>query len=1030
MSQAYIQEYYREVERVRAFGATANESSMRAPFQTLLKRYADSQQLTLIHELTVHSRIGTKVRPDGTLVDEMRLERGHWESKDEKDDLDEEIRKKLDLGYPNSNILFEDGQTAVLIQNGREVMRAAVADADRLHAVLEVFTSYEPPEVESFRLAIERFGADIPAITVAIHERIQEAHQSNRKFRDASRRFTDLCRRSIKPTIGADEVHEMILQHVLTADLFTSIFDEPQFHRENNIAQELERVVGTFLVGDTRRQLIGSIRHYYEAIKAAAAQIADHNEKQRFLKVVYEAFYKSYNPKDADKLGVVYTPNEVVDFMIKATDELLFKHFGRFLKDDDVRILDPATGTGTFICDIINYLPADRVEHKYRHELFANEVAILPYYIANLNIEFTFRQKVKRYIEFPNLCFVDTIDNYAFGGEGEGVRGAQGSFAFTMSEENTERIERQNSSKISVIIGNPPYNANQMNENDNNRNREYPAIDGRIRETFVKLSEAQKTKMYDMYSRFYRWAFDRVEKQGIVAYVTNRSFIDSRSFDGFRKAVAREFDFIYIIDTHSDVRANPKISGSKHNIFKIQTGVAVLFLIRMDRERSDHHQARIEYHELPDTDTREQKLSWFAMTRFREISFRPLWPDSKAYWFPTQGDAEWKAMTPVADKLVKQGHAKENAIFQLYSLGVATNRDDWVYNFSKIQLVESVKFFIKFYNSEAGRWKKHKSTGFPTPKAEVTNFVDRKIKWTAELEKHMVKGNRLEFDESKIIPSLYRPFVRKLTYFARIITHRFYQFDSIPLEDNLLIAFSGVSSHKPFHSLASNQLVDLHLTGDTQCVPLYRTDKEGRRRVNILDWAISRFRERYAEQDGERIGPEEIFAYVYAALHHPGWRQRFAQHLKRDLPRIPFYADFWAVQRIGQRLIDLHAGFDKLEPWPLERYEGPPLLDDRPPRALLKADRKAGVVALDERESLRGFPPEAWDYVLGNRPALEWVLDQYRENKIKDRTVAEQFPPYRFADHKEDVILLLGQVCRASVETVQLLGELGRQEPF
>jgi len=215
----------------------------------------------------------------------------------------------------------------------------------------------------------------------------------------------------------------MILQHVLTADLFTSIFDEPQFHRENNIAKELETVVATFLSGDTRRQLMGSIRHYYEAIKAAAARINDHREKQNFLKVVYEAFYKSYNPKAADTLGVVYTPSEVVDFMIQTTDALLDKHFHKLLHDPDVHILDPATGTGTFVCDLLNYLPLERLEYKYKNKLFANELAILPYYIANLNIEFTYRQRTQQYTEFPNLCFMDTLDNYSFGTEDQGVQG-------------------------------------------------------------------------------------------------------------------------------------------------------------------------------------------------------------------------------------------------------------------------------------------------------------------------------------------------------------------------------------------------------------------------------------------------------------------------------------------------------------------------------------------------------------------------------------------------------------------------------
>lgn len=374
-----------------------------------------------------------------------------------------------------------------------------------------------------------------------------------------------------------DDVREMLIQHILTEDIFNTIFDETAFHRENNIARELTDVIDTFFKGAVRHDTFRSVRHYYKAIQAAAASIADHHEKQKFLKVIYETFYKSYNPKAADRLGVVYTPNEIVRFMIVNTDYLLHKHFNKSLEDKGVEILDPATGTGTFITELIDYLDKDKVKYKYENELHANEVAILPYYIANLNIEFTYSQRMGgKYTEFKNLCFVDTLDNMDFGFEGKQTD------LFKLSSENTERIQQQNERKISIIIGNPPYNANQASENDNNKNLTYPDLDKLISETFVKHSTAQKTKVYDMYARFYRWAFTRLHNNGIVAFVTNRSFIESRTFDGFRKTIQDECDFAYIIDTRSDVRANPKISGTGHNVFGIQTGVALMFLIKLE----------------------------------------------------------------------------------------------------------------------------------------------------------------------------------------------------------------------------------------------------------------------------------------------------------------------------------------------------------------------------------------------------------------------------------------------------------------
>ena len=343
----------------------------------------------------------------------------------------------------------------------------------------------------------------------------------------------------------------MLLQHILTQDIFLRVFGEDQFHRENNIARQLAALEQTFFTGDVRRQAIDRLRAYYGAIGRAADEIAEYAEKQKFLKAVYEDFYKAYNPAAADRLGVVCTPNEVVDFIIRGADHLLRKHFGRGLADDNVQILDPATGTGTFVTSLIDYLPAERLEYKYLNEIHANEVAILPYYIANLNIEYSYREKTGRYLEFPNLCFVDTLDNLDWQQSGATGGAVTRQAAFNLgglSEENWIRGQEQNEKPISVVIGNPPYNANQQNENDNNRNRQYPDIDRRISETYISASTAQKTKQYDMYKRFIRWASDRLADDGIVAFVTNRAYLDTRQDDGFRQLAATEFSDLYILD--------------------------------------------------------------------------------------------------------------------------------------------------------------------------------------------------------------------------------------------------------------------------------------------------------------------------------------------------------------------------------------------------------------------------------------------------------------------------------------------------
>jgi predicted helicase len=481
MSTHSIHEYQNEVEKIIDFGGTKKETAIRSAFLNLLNEYAKQKGLMIVTEVTIKATNSNKnVTPDGTLKDVLRQDWGYWESKDESDNLDDEIKKKFEKGYPKENILFEDSKTAVLIQNGIEIMRVPFSDAEKLHRLLNAFISFERPEVTHFRKAIEHFKEDIPKVTETIRSIIIEAEKTNIKYIKAAEVFLKLCHDSINPNITIDDVREMIIQHILTEDIFNTIFDETQFHRENNIARELETVINTFFTGNTRRVALSSVQHYYQAINAAAATIADHHEKQKFLKVVYETFYKSYNPKAADRLGVVYTPNEIVRFMIESTDYLLHKHFNKYLEDKNVEILDPATGTGTFICDLIDYLRKEKVEYKYKNEIHANEVAILPYYISNLNIEFTYTQKTGKYSEFENLCFVDTLDNMGFA-----FRGKQIDMFAPFTEENSKRIKKQNDKKIAVIIGNPPYNANQANENDNNKNREYPEIDKRIKDTFI-----------------------------------------------------------------------------------------------------------------------------------------------------------------------------------------------------------------------------------------------------------------------------------------------------------------------------------------------------------------------------------------------------------------------------------------------------------------------------------------------------------------------------------------------------------------
>ena len=611
----HIERYREHLNVLREFGGHS-ELNLSIAFQNCLDSYCRDrrERLVLVPQLSTPSGL----RPDGTVKDSLRMARGFWEAKDSDDDLDTEIQKKFDKGYPRDNIVFEDTETAVLVQNGAVAMRVDMRRPDELHRLIRHFLDYELPQIEEFRKARQQFKEDLPTVLGNLRETIVEAEANNADYRLAAAEFLGLCRQTIGPDVSDDDVREMLLQHILTKDIFLSVFSDTQFHSENSVAKRLDSLEQTFFTGSVKRDAIDRLRAYYGAIGRAAYEMAEYSEKQKFIKAVYEDFYKVYNPKAADKLGVVYTPNEVVDFMIRGTDHLLRKHFGRALSDENVQILDPATGTGTFITNLINYLPDDRLEYKYLNEIHANEVAILPYYIANLNIEFTYKERTGRYLGFPNLCFVDTLDNMAWQEQraekarktNVTVTAQQSGFNLGgFSAENWVRVQEQNEKTISVIIGNPPYNANQQNENDNNKNRKYPEIDRRIKETYVASSSAQKTKQYDMYKRFIRWASDRLADDGIVAFITNRKYLDASQDDGFRQVVGKEFSDLYVLDLRSDVRSNPKISGTTHNVFGIQTGVAIGFFVR---DSSHIGSCRIHYSEREDAELASNKLEFFT----------------------------------------------------------------------------------------------------------------------------------------------------------------------------------------------------------------------------------------------------------------------------------------------------------------------------------------------------------------------------------------------------------------------------------
>jgi len=1046
MTTNSIQRYYQEVEKLKQRGGTKMESTVSQAFYTLLNDYAQQKELMLVPQVWVKGKLGRKVKPDGTLKDSLRQDWGYWESKDEADDIDEEIEKKFAKGYPDVNILFEDSNTAVLIQGGHEIIRAPFNNATALDAILKTFVSYQRPEVETFRKAIELFKEDVPNVTETLRNVMAQAEKHNKFYVEARDEFFEICKEAINPQITLGDITEMMIQHILTADIFNTVFDEPYFHRENNVAKALEKVVDTFFIADIRHKTLNRIQHYYQAINAAASGIADHHEKQKFLKAVYETFYKSYNPKAADRLGVVYTPNEIVRFMVESTDYLLHKHFGKFLEDQNVEILDPATGTGTFICDIIDHIRTDKLEYKYKNELHANEVAILPYYIANLNIEFTYKQKMEQYAEFQNLCFVDTLDNMGFGyrHKQEGL--------FAVSAENVDRIRRQNKKKISVIIGNPPYNAKQENYNFLNPNKVYETIDKHIRDTYVKHGKAQnQIVLYDMFVRFLRWATDRLPENGIIAFVSNNIFLDGNTFDGFRKVVSKEFNYLYAIN----LKGNARTSGERRrreagNVFsdQIRVGVAIYFLVR----KAEAQGFTVFYNEIDDYTSAEGKKEYLSRNNLETLKFQHLTPDKDHNWINLSSN-DFDELIPLIDKDVKSGD-NSKAIFKLFSNGLKTQRDEWMYDVSEESLEKKVKFIIKTY--EQTRMEK--------------NFKGKmKIKWDRELNKYLDRGIKKKYNGKSMVRSLYRPYYKQFFYFDRHLNGMTYQWFTIHnLEkENFYISFNSIGMDKPFASLASDGIIDVQMMPNGQCVPLYRFTDDGTRVENITDWGLEQFRKKYesnapviasptkgrekqsAKKGKERllhgetvrndIGKEDIFHYVYAVLHNPAYRKKYEINLKREFPRVPLYDDFWKWSAWGKELMDLHVNYEKAKPYALKLvlaiHESPKGRAHRDVpknrtqrvvslRAKLKADKDNGAIIIDDETTLTGIPKEAWEYKLGNRSALEWVLDQYKESTPSDPTIAEKFNTYKFADYKKEVIELLKRVTTVSVESMKIVSQM------
>ncbi len=1017
-----IQTFYAELKQYEKLGAT-NETEVRLAFAILLQHYARQNNLTLICEKPLRTLQGTTIYVDGMLTDNnFGLPRGYWEAKDLHDNLATAVRQKFDVGYPQDNILFTTQERAILYQDRQEVLDVDITEPDALIRALHTFFGYEQPDIADWERAVVEFKDKVPALGKRAAALIKNEEDTNARFQEAFTDFHRHCQEAINPNLAKAAVEEMLIQHLLTEEIFSTVFDNRDFTRRNIIAREIENVIDALTEhAYNRAEFLRELAPFYSAIQRAAATFIDFSQKQHFLNTVYEQFFQGFSVKVADTHGIVYTPQPIVNFTVKSVSHLLATEFGRSLSDTGVHIIDPFVGTGNFIVRLIQAIDKTALKAKYSDELHCNEVLLMPYYIASMNIEHEFYVATNEYQPFDNLCLVDTFDLT--------TERQLSMFA----PENTRRVERQKQTEMFVVIGNPPYNARQMHENDANKNRKYPELDRQIQETYAQASRAtNKTALYDPYVKAIHWALNRIDTDGIVAFVTNHNFIDAQAFDGMRKHLSDACDNIYLLDLGGNVR---KGHAGDANVFDIQVGVSINLFVKKRQHSGEvanlasevKAPANIFYNDETAEMPKEATFEFLdASEHIGNVNWDVIQPDARHTWLTEGLREDFETFLPMGSKQTKAEKGEvSGVIFHQFSSGVKTNRDAWTINFDPDTLTTNVQRMIEFYNTQVFKWQ-----GI-TDKSSINiddfaEYDDAKISWSRDLKAKMRTGRIAEYDEHKIRTCLYRPFAKRNIFFDRLMAERVYVFPSIfptpETEAENRVICVNISREKPFTSLMTDRIPEHIMTGGFgsagQCFPFYIYDEDGsNRRENITDWALAQFREHYKDAN---ITKWDIFHYTYALLHHPAYRERYQVNLKRDLPHIPYASKFWEFVEAGKRLANIHIHYEDQPQYKLDLIEAPDMpLDWRVTQMKFSKDKTQ--IKYNDFLTVAGIPAEAFQYRLGNRAALEWVVDQYRVKTDKRSGIIND--PNR-ADDETYIADLIRKVISVSLETVGIVKKL------
>ena len=771
-----------------------------------------------------------------------------------------------------------------------------------------------------------------------------------------------LCglRKNINPTITEIEAVEMLAQHVVTKPVFEALFENYSFVNNNAVSKSMQKIFELLDTKDDSAQL----EKFFDSVRQRCKAAETAEQRQKIIIELYDKFFKTALPLTVERLGIVYTPVEVVDFILNSVNDVLKKNFSRTLSDKKVHVLDPFTGTGTFITRLIQsgLIRQKDLLRKYQTELHANEIVLLAYYIAAINIENTFHDALglKDFFPFDGICFTDTFEMF----ERDEVEYL--SFAL---EENAERVNEQKETRINVIIGNPPYSVGQKSANDNAQNNFYPKLENRIAETYAAGTNAtNKNSLYDSYIKAFRWASDRIGESGVIGFVTNAGWIDGAAMDGMRNCFVKEFSQIYVFNLRGNQRTQGEMSrreGGKIFGSGSRSPIAITVLVKNPQHTGD---AQIHYLDIGDYLNREEKLSRIKNLRtVLSDEFQIITPNDKGDWINQRGN-EFETFIPLAPE--KKFDTTAQSFFVVSSNGLQTNRDSWCYNFSRADLEKNIQTTIEFYNTH-------------TPiDVDPTKFV-----WTSSAVANKNRSREIIFDAKKIFESIYRPFCQQNFYYDEGLNHRRGQMPELfpnGNDKNLLICIQGLSDTKKFSVLMTDKITDVQFQFNGQCFPLYWYEvgaqgnlfvEEYERHDGVTDFIFGQARQMY----GGSVTKEDIFFYVYGFLHLPSYREKFSTELKKSLPRIFLVDDtrkFWKLVKAGRDLADIHLHY--------ENFDAPPEIEveisseDYRVKKLRFAKDDRTTLIYNDFITIKNIPPRSFEYVINGRSPLEWIIDRYQ----------------------------------------------------